>query len=66
MHYKCISPYAGFGTYSKLSNFWEASDSLWVEPLLQLINTEREFVNRVEITVILKAINSSMNFRLKK
>ena len=34
MHYALfISHYAGFGTHSKLSNFWVASDSLWVEPL---------------------------------
>ena len=30
-----ISHYAGFGTHSKLSNLWVASDSLWVEPLLR-------------------------------
>ena len=30
-----ISHYAGFGTHSKWSNFWVASDSLWVEPLLE-------------------------------
>ena len=35
MHFASfISHYAGFGTHSKLSNFWVASDSLWVEPLL--------------------------------
>ena len=35
MHYALfISHYAVFGTHSKLSNFWVASDSLWVEPLL--------------------------------
>ena len=35
MHYSLfMSHYAGFGTHSKLSNFWIASDSLWVEPLL--------------------------------
>ena len=35
MHYALfISHYAGFGTHSKLSNFWVASDSLWVEPLI--------------------------------
>ena len=27
-----ISHYAGFETHSKLSNFWVACDSLWVEP----------------------------------
>ena len=33
MHYALsISHYASFGTHSKLSNFWVASDSLWVEP----------------------------------
>ena len=30
----CISHYASFGKPSKLSNFWVASDSLWVEPLV--------------------------------
>ena len=30
----CINHYASFGKHSKLSNFWVASDSLWVEPLL--------------------------------
>ena len=30
----CISHYAGFGTHSKLSNFWVSSDSLWLEPLI--------------------------------
>ena len=35
MHYALfISHYAGFGTHSKFSNFWVASDSLWVETLL--------------------------------
>ena len=35
MHYALfISHYAGFGTHSKLSNFWVASDSLRVEPLV--------------------------------
>ena len=35
MHYALfISHYAGFGTHSKLSNFWEASDSLWVVTLI--------------------------------
>ena len=35
MHYALfISHYAGFGTQSKLSNFWVTGDSLWVEPLL--------------------------------
>ena len=29
-----ISHYAGFETYSKLSHFWVASDSLLVEPLI--------------------------------
>ena len=29
-----ISHYGGFGTHSRLSNFWVASDSLWVEPLI--------------------------------
>ena len=35
MHYALfIIHYAGFGTHSKLSTFWVASDSLWVEPLI--------------------------------
>ena len=35
MHFALfISHYAGFGTHSKLSNFWVASDSPWVEPLI--------------------------------
>ena len=33
-----ISHYAGFGTRSKLSKFWVASDSLWVEPLIRLLS----------------------------
>ena len=32
----CISHYASFGKHSKLSNFWVASDSLWLEPLLTM------------------------------
>ena len=38
MHYALfISHYAGFGTHSKLSNFWLAS-ALWVEPLLERLD----------------------------
>ena len=39
MHYALfISHYAGFGTHYKLSNFWVASDSLWVESLTLAIS----------------------------
>ena len=35
MHYAlCISHYASFGKHFKLFNFWVASDSFCVEPLL--------------------------------
>ena len=34
----CISHYDSFGKHSKVSNFWVASDSLWVEPLLDVVS----------------------------
>ena len=39
-----ISHYAGFRTHSKLSNFWVASDSFWLEPLLPLFNFEIVYI----------------------
>ena len=46
MHYAlCIIHYAGFGTHYKLSKFWVASASLWVEPLIS-IKTQFQAVPR--------------------